>query len=78
MTTTMEPDVEKVMVITATTRETAESPPISISGKESVSLESQSSSQDLSQQDDFKPPDGGLEAWSQALSGCLVNMIAWG
>ncbi|KAK3378371.1 major facilitator superfamily domain-containing protein [Podospora didyma] len=27
---------------------------------------------------EFQPPDGGLTAWCQVLSGCLVNMLSWG
>ena len=27
---------------------------------------------------DFNPPDGGFEAWSQVFAGILINMMAWG
>lgn len=70
-------DIEKA-VSTTTGDKTPE--PTSPSDEEKGSLreEGQSQSSLDPQEDDFEPPDGGLIAWSQVLSGCLVNMIAWG
>ena len=45
---------------------------------ETTSPSSSRTSLSTPQEDAFQPPDGGLEAWSQALAGCLVNMLAWG
>lgn len=64
-----EKDLEKVPVVVTTELPCRD---------ETATTSSRTSLDNTPQEDAFIPPDGGLEAWSQALAGCLVNMLAWG